>query len=202
MDEQHGEETLFFPTPAALRAWLEQHHATQRELWIGYYKKGSGVPSITWPESVDEALCFGWIDGVRKTIDARSYRIRFTPRRSGSTWSAVNVRRVKELLAQGRMQPAGLSAFEQRAGDKTAIYAYEQRQGAELGAELEQIFRANQPAWAFFQSQPAGYRRTAIWWVISAKQEETRRRRFATLVEDSAQGRRIKALSRPEKSAG
>jgi uncharacterized protein YdeI (YjbR/CyaY-like superfamily) len=192
-------EIMFFEAPAAFRAWLEAHHATTQELWVGFYKKGSGRPSITWPESVDEALCFGWIDGLRKTIDDTSYRIRFTPRKPRSTWSAVNVQRVAELTAQGRMHQTGLHAFAQRAEAKTGIYAYEQRHGAELDAVSEQQFRANEAAWAFFQAQPAGYRRTVIWWVISAKRDETRRKRLATLIDDSAHGRTIKEMTRPGK---
>ena len=195
-------DVVFFETPAMFRAWLEQHHATTQELWVGYYKKGSGKPSITWPESVDEALCFGWIDGVRKTIDDTSYTIRFTPRKARSTWSAVNMKRVEELTRLGRMHPAGLKAFEERSEAKTGVYAYEQRQAAELGEEFERQFRANEQAWAFFQAQPAGYRRTATWWVISAKKDETRRKRLATLIEDSENGRTIGLLTRPSKNRG
>jgi uncharacterized protein YdeI (YjbR/CyaY-like superfamily) len=193
-------EATFFESPAAFRSWLEQHAATAVELWVGFYKKGTGRPSITWPESVDEALCFGWIDGIRKRIDDHSYAIRFTPRKPRSTWSAVNVKRVAELAEQGRMRPAGLSAFERRAEAKTGIYAYEQRASAQLGAEFEQEFRANQPAWEFFQAQPAGYRKTAIWWVVSAKQEATRRKRLATLIDDSAHHRTIAPLTRRPKA--
>ena len=139
-------QATFFETPAAFRAWLEQHAATATELWVGYYKKETGRPSITWPESVDEALCFGWIDGIRKRIDDSSYAIRFTPRKPRSTWSAINVRRVGELTQQGRMRPAGLKAFAERSEAKTGIYAYEQRAGAALDPEFEQLFRGNQPA--------------------------------------------------------
>jgi uncharacterized protein YdeI (YjbR/CyaY-like superfamily) len=192
-------DAMFFETPAAFHAWLAQRHDSEQELWVGFYKKGSGRPSITWPEAVDEALCFGWIDGLRKTIDEASYRIRFTPRKPTSTWSAVNIRRVAELSAQGRMQPAGLAAFAQRADAKSAIYSYEQRHTAELGEEFEQAFRANAQAWAFFQSQPAWYRRMVAWWVISAKKEETKRRRLATLIDDSAHQRLIKAVPRTSK---
>jgi len=192
---------IFFETPAAFHAWLAQHHASAQELWVGFYKKGTGRPSITWPEAVDEALCFGWIDGLRKSIDEASYRIRFTPRRPASIWSAVNITRVAELSAQGRMQPAGLAAFAQRADARSAIYSYEQRHAAELGEEFEQMFQANPQAWAFFQSQPSWYRRAAAWWVISAKKEETKRRRLATLIDDSAHERLIKAVSRAGKQA-
>ncbi len=186
----------FFATPDAFRAWFEEHHATTQELLVGFYKKSSGKPSITWPEAVDEALCFGWIDGVRKSIDDVSYSIRFTPRKPRSTWSAVNIKRVGELTELGRMRPAGLKAFEERTEEKSAIYAYEQEKTTELDATYEQQFRANTQAWDFFQAQAAWYRRTAIWWVISAKREETRLKRLATLIEDSEQGRTIGPLTR------
>ena len=192
-------EIVFFETPAAFRGWLEPHHTLAAELWVGFFKKGSDRASITWPESVDEALCVGWIDGLRNTIDAESYRIRFTPRKARSTWSAVNIARVAELTAQGRMLPAGLAAFAQRSAANSAIYAYEQ-QGVAFSAEDEQELRANAEAWAFFQAQPAWYRRTATHWVVSAKQEPTRRRRLATLIDDSAHGRTIKNLPRPGKA--
>ena len=189
----------FFATPAEFCAWLEEHHQESRELLVGYYKKGSGRPSITWPESVDEALCFGWIDGVRRGIDDVSYSIRFTPRKPRSTWSAVNIGRVEELRREGRMRPAGLRAFEARAEERSGIYAYEQAEAAALPEEQEQLFRANEEAWAFFQAQPAWYRRAAVWQIVSAKREETKRKRLATLIEDSAQGRTIRALTRPRK---
>lgn len=185
----------FFATPADFRAWLEQHHADTRELFVGFYKVGSGRLSITWPQAVDEALCFGWIDGVRKRIDDAGYMIRFTPRKASSTWSKVNIDRVAELTRLGLMQPAGLKAFEQRSEAKSGIYAYE-RLNAALDATQEQQFRANSGAWEFFQAQPAWYQRTAIWWVISAKRGETRQKRLATLIEDSAQGRTIAQLTR------
>jgi uncharacterized protein YdeI (YjbR/CyaY-like superfamily) len=186
----------FFPTPADFRRWLEQHHGSERELWVGFHKKDSGRPSITWPESVDEALCFGWIDGIRKSLNEESYVIRFTPRKSSSTWSAVNIRRVAELGRDGRMQPAGLSAFEARDPKKSGIYSFEQRKAVTLGKEGERRFRANRKAWSFFEAQPPGYRKTAIWWVVSAKREETRARRLETLIADSAAGRKIGPLRR------
>jgi uncharacterized protein YdeI (YjbR/CyaY-like superfamily) len=188
---------IFFATPADFRAWLEAHHADTPELLVGFYKKGSGKPSITWPESVDEALCFGWIDGVRRSLDADSYTIRFTPRRPRSTWSAVNIKRVAELTEMGRMRPAGLKAFESRTEDNSGIYAYEQRENAALDPAQEEEFQANPTAWAFWQAQPPGYRKTATWWVVSAKQEATRRKRLATLIADSAAGRRLAQLARP-----
>jgi uncharacterized protein YdeI (YjbR/CyaY-like superfamily) len=193
-------EPTFFAAPSAFRAWLEEHHERARELWVGFYKKGSGKPSITWPEAVDEALCFGWIDGVRKGIDDVSYTIRFTPRKARSIWSSVNVKRAEELARLGLMRPAGLSAFEARAAERSGIYAYEQRNAAELAEEYERRFRANRAAWDFFQAQAASYRRTAIWWVVSAKREETRLKRLAALIDDSAHGRTIRPLTRPTRS--
>ena len=167
-------EIRFFAKPEDFRKWLEAHHGNTSELWVGFYKKDSGRPSITWPESVDEALCVGWIDGLRKTIDAESYKIRFTPRKATSNWSAVNIGRVKELTRLGRMRPAGVKAFELRKEEKSGIYAYENRNLAVLGKAEEKRFRMRPKAWDFFQSQPAGYRKLATWWVISAKKEETR----------------------------
>jgi uncharacterized protein YdeI (YjbR/CyaY-like superfamily) len=189
----------FFATPEALRAWLEEHHDTADELWVGLYKKGSGRPSVTWPEVVDEALCFGWIDGVRKSIDDERYANRLTPRRPNSNWSAVNVGRVGELMKLGRMRPAGLEAFERRRVDKTATYSYEQRHEAKLDPAFVRRFRTNRRAWDWFQAQPNGYRTTAVYWVMSAKRPETRERRLSTLIEDSASGRRIGPLTPPSK---
>jgi len=192
-------KTLFFATPADFRAWLESNHAAHTELSVGFYKRDSGKPSITWPESVDAALCYGWIDGVRNSIDAVSYRIRFTPRKPTSTWSAINVKRVAELAKLGLMRPAGIKAFEARKGDKTGIYAYEQRKTAQLPRPYEKQFRANKKAWAFFRSQPPWYQRTAAYRVISAKQEATRQKRLAQLIKDSEAGVPIKELRRTEK---
>lgn len=193
-------KTLFFPTPADFRAWLERHHATSKELSVGFHKRDSGKPSITWPESVDVALCYGWIDGVRNSIDALSYRIRFTPRKPSSNWSAINVRRVGELTRLGLMCPAGIKAFEARQADKTGIYAYEQRGNARLTPGDEKTFRANKKGWEYFQAQPPWYRRTATYHVISAKQEKTRQRRLARLIKASGAGRPIKELTRPGRS--
>jgi uncharacterized protein YdeI (YjbR/CyaY-like superfamily) len=187
----------FFPTPADLRAWLERNHETETELLVGFYKKGSGKPSITWPELVDEALCFGWIDGVRRGIDDESYTIRLTPRKPTSNWSSVNIKRVGELTKEGRMRPAGLAAFSRRSEERSGIYSYEQRKNAKLEPDQEREFRANAAAWSFFQAQPAGYKRTATHWVVSAKREDTRRKRLATLIDDSANGRRLRQLTRP-----
>jgi uncharacterized protein YdeI (YjbR/CyaY-like superfamily) len=157
---------------------------------MGFYKKSSGQPSITYPEALDEALCFGWIDGIRKAVDESRYTIRFAPRKPGSIWSNVNIKRANELIALGRMMPAGLAAFEARKQEKSGVYSYENRP-RQLSAEYEQKFRANQKAWEFFQSQAPYYRRTASAWVMTAKKEETHMRRLATLIEDSAQGRRL-----------
>src|SRR5437773_1922392 len=162
-------EPAFFATPEDFRAWLEAHHDTETELLVGFHKRGSGRPSITWPESVDEALCFGWIDGVRRSLGADAYTIRFTPRKPTSTWSAVNVARVAELKKAGRMRPAGLRAFAARTAERTGVYAYERDRAAKLAPEQEAILRGNRKASAFFDAQPPWYRRTAIAWVVSAK---------------------------------
>jgi uncharacterized protein YdeI (YjbR/CyaY-like superfamily) len=190
-------EPVFFASPGELREWLERHHGDRDELWVGLYKKASGKPSVTWPEVVDEALCFGWIDGVRRSLGPDSYANRLTPRRKGSNWSAINVKRVRELIAEGRMTPAGLVAFEARGDDRTAVYSYEQRRSAALDAEQERRFRADAAAWEWFQGRPPSYRRAALHWVTSAKRPETRERRLATLIEDSAAGRPVKPLARP-----
>jgi uncharacterized protein YdeI (YjbR/CyaY-like superfamily) len=186
----------FFATPLEFRSWLLDNHESASELWVGFYKKTSGRASITWPESVDEALCFGWIDGIRKSLGPDSYVIRFTPRKPGSTWSKVNVARAEALARSGRMQPAGARAFAARNAKKSGIYSFEQRESPKLRpAELMQ-FRANERAWRFFQSQPPGYRKTALWWVVSAKRPETRARRLGILIDDSGAGRRIALLRR------
>jgi uncharacterized protein YdeI (YjbR/CyaY-like superfamily) len=186
----------FFATPSAFRTWLEEQHKTAQELWVGFYKTSSGKPSITWPEAVDQALCFGWIDGVRKGIDDASYTIRFTPRKPQSIWSAVNVKRAQELARLGLMHPAGLKAFEERDQKKSGLYSYEQRKSSQLAPAYEKQFKANKKAWDFFQSKPPSYQQPAIWWVMSAKQEETRLKRLARLIEDSERGRTIPPLTR------
>jgi len=191
----------FFATPAEFRAWLDEHHATETELLVGFYKKGSGKPSITWPESVDEALCHGWIDGVRRSLGDEAYTIRFTPRKKRSVWSNVNIRRAGELIAEGRMRPAGLAAFEARTGERSGVYSFEQKDQEKVVFSEAQArqFQADAKAWDFFQAQPPWYRRTATWWVISAKKEETRAKRLATLIADSAAGRPIRGLDRKPK---
>jgi uncharacterized protein YdeI (YjbR/CyaY-like superfamily) len=186
----------FFPSLSAWRAWLEEHHAESKELWVGLYKKNSGRPSITWPEAVDGALCFGWIDGLRKSVNATSYKIRFTPRKRRSIWSAVNVKRATELSTMGSMHAAGLLAFQKREGKRSEIYSYEQRKAAKLPAAYEKGFRAYPAAWKFFRAQAPWYQRAAIWWVISAKREETRLKRLAALIEDSGHQRTIRAMTR------
>ena len=181
---------IFFPTPADLRRWFAEHHATATELIAGFYKRGSGEPGITWPESVDEALCVGWIDGVRRLLDERSYTIRFTPRRKRSIWSAVNIRRVEALAAEGRMQPAGLQAFAAREENRSGIYSYEQRQ-EQLPEPYAGLLKANAAACRFFEAQPPSYRKKLCWWIFSAKREETRRQRLEKLIAESAAGRRV-----------
>ncbi len=192
-------EPIFFESPEQLRAWFDANHATESELWLGYYKKASGRPSVTWPQAVDEALCVGWIDGVLRRIDEHSHMQRFTPRKPSSTWSKVNIAKVEKLTAEGRMRPAGLAAYERRSERRTGIYSYEQpREEADaLAAPWEAELRTHEKAWAFFATQPPSYTRTALHRIASAKKEETRRRRFDELVEASEAGRRIKALTRP-----
>jgi uncharacterized protein YdeI (YjbR/CyaY-like superfamily) len=182
---------LFFSTSAEFRKWLRRNHATTKELWVGFYRKHTRKPSITWPESVDEALCVGWIDGIRKSIDAESYMIRFTPRRGRSIWSAVNIRRVAALINEKRMLPAGLAAFSERQENKSGIYAYEQR-SAELPEQYATRMRENTAAWDFFRAQSPSYRKTIGWWIVSAKREETRAQRLDKLIAESARGRRLR----------
>ena len=180
----------FFRTTAYFRTWLEKNHATANELWVGFYKKDSGKPSITWPESVDQALCFGWIDGIRKRLDEISYQIRFTPRRRGSIWSAINIKRAKELVRQKQMRPTGLNAFAARIENKSGIYSYEQR-STELSEPYATLLKKNNAAWNFFDKQPPSYRKMIGWWIISAKKEETRMARLAKLISESAKGKRL-----------
>jgi uncharacterized protein YdeI (YjbR/CyaY-like superfamily) len=187
---------VFFKTPAAFRAWLKRHHKKQRELHVRFYKRGSGNASITWPESVDEALSYGWIDGIRHRLDDMSYTIRFTPRRPGSTWSAVNLKRVRALLKAGRMRHAGLKVFQERDRRKAGLYSFEQRRQIKLPTRFEKRLRASKRAWAYYSAQAPWYQRTAAFWVTSAKQEATRLKRLAILIACSADGRRIGPLAR------
>ncbi len=190
MNRRERTPIKYFRTPAALAAWFEKNHETATELWVGFHKVGTGKPSITWPQSVDEALCVGWIDGVRKSVDEHSYKIRFTPRKAKSVWSSVNIKRVAALTELGRMRPAGLAAFAARLENRSGIYAYEQRR-AEFDEPYAGVFRKNETAWEFFLAQPPGYRKTLTWWVVSAKKEETRLSRLTKLIAASAAGRRI-----------
>ena len=192
-------EPTFFATPAAWRKWLEKNHNRKQELLVGFYKKDSGKPSITWPESVDAALCFGWIDGIRRRIDDESYSIRFTPRKPRSTWSAVNIKRVEALAARQLMHPAGIKAFEARREDRSGVYSFERRM-VEFEDAQERVFRANESAWKFFLSRPPGYRRTATWWVVSAKRPETREKRLTALIGYSEKEQTIPQLTRPQKA--
>ncbi len=189
----------FFKSTTEFRKWLSKNHATATELWVGYYKAGTGSTGMTYMQSVEEALCFGWIDGIRKSIDDKSYTNRFTPRKPTSTWSAVNITLVEKLIAENRMTQAGLTAYSARKDSNSAIYSYEKRPDR-FPAELEERFRKSRRAWNYYQKQPPWYRRTTLHWVTSAKKEETRLRRLAKLIEDSSVGQWIGPLARPAKS--
>ncbi len=184
----------FFPTPSDFRAWLEAHHDKFHELFVGFHKKSSRKPSITWPESVEVALCFGWIDGVRKSLNETSYTIRFTPRKPTSTWSSINVNLVRKLTKKGLMHPAGLKAFAARSTQKSGIYSYEQRKSAQFTREQAKRFRANKSAWDFFRSQAPWYQRVTTYWVISAKREETKLKRLSVLIDCSQHRRTLPQL--------
>jgi len=193
------DDLKFFKTPAEFRKWLDKNHAGVTELWVAFYKRESGRASITWPEAVDEALCYGWIDGVRKSVDDISYTIRFTPRKAASIWSMVNIRRVNQLIELGRMMPPGSRAFESRDEEKARKYSYENRP-RKLGEAYEKKFRARKKAWEFYQEQASWYRRTSCFWVVSAKQEETRLRRLEQLIACSAKAERLPQLISKNKS--
>ena len=186
----------FFRDALALRRWFAAHHTRESELLLGYWKVGSGKPSVTWPESVDEALCVGWIDGVRRRIDEFSYTIRFTPRKPASTWSLVNVARIEVLEGEGRMQAAGLAAFAARREHKVGTASYEQR-SVELPETYAGILRAHAAAWADFLARPPSYRKAAMWWIVSAKQEPTRQRRLQVLIDCGARGEVIPPFDFP-----
>ena len=194
MPEPHN--VKYFKTEEDLRKWYMKNHSKLSEQWIGYYKKISGKPSITYSHAVDHALCFGWIDGIAKGIDENEYCQRFTPRRPNSIWSAVNLKKVDTLIKKKLMMPAGLKIYNERNKEKTNMYSFEQNRH-ELPAVYEKKFKANKKAWANFQQMAPSYRKPAIWWVISAKQEETRLRRLAALIGDSGEGRKIKHMKRP-----
>jgi uncharacterized protein YdeI (YjbR/CyaY-like superfamily) len=192
-------EIHFFTTPEDLRMWFKANHDKASELLLGYYKVGSGKPSVTWPQSVDEALCVGWIDGVRRSIDAESYYIRFTPRKRMSYWSKINLGRFAALQAEGRVLPAGLAAFEARAGEAPAAYSFEQDKAPELSKEQKLLFMKNEAAWAYFSKAAPWYRKAATWWVASAKQVATQARRLEQLIEASAEGQLVGPLRGPAK---
>ena len=186
----------YFRSATEFRRWLERNHARESEITVGFYKKGTGKKSITFREALDEALCFGWIDGVRHSVDAERYVNRFTPRTPKSYWSAVNIARVRELIAEGRMHPAGLNAFEWR-DEQLARQNASARANPAFSRSETARFRKNKAAWSFWESLPPGFRRNATWWVVSAKRDETRQRRLATLIEHSARGERIALLTPP-----
>lgn len=186
---------IFFSSPVEFRKWLEENHETEKEILVGFHKVATGKPSMSWSESVDQAICFGWIDGIRKSIDNESYSIRFTPRKPKSIWSAVNMKKIEELTTIGLIQPAGISAYEKRETHRTAIYSYENKPTV-LPETFDKKFRANEKAWNFFQKQAPTYKKTALYLVMSAKQEITRLQRMETLISDSEASLKIKSLRR------
>jgi uncharacterized protein YdeI (YjbR/CyaY-like superfamily) len=192
-------EPIYFKSPQAFYDWLEQHHETEAEVYVGFHKQHTGKRAMSWSEAVDQALCFGWIDGRANKIDDDHYMQRFTPRRPNSNWSKVNVEKMARLIEDGRMRPAGLAAFEKRKDYRTGVYSFE-RDSWELPAEYDGRLRANAVAAEYFDRRPPSYRRAAIHWVLSAKREETRERRLAQLIEDSARGLDVKPLRRPERA--
>ena len=181
----------FFATPEKFRAWLAKNHAKAAELLVGFHKKGSGKASIDWPQSVDEALCFGWIDGIRRNIDADSYSIRFTPRRARSVWSSINIRRVKVMKKEGRMSEAGLAAYQRRSQDRSAIYAYEQRASAKLTPAEMRLFKADAGAWKYFSALAPSYRHKVLYWITSSRKPETREKRLARVIAASVAGKKL-----------
>ena len=189
-------DVLYVASSDELRDWFDANHATATELWLGYWKKATGRPSVTWSQAVDEALCVGWIDGVRYAIDAERSAQRFTPRRKGSTWSAINVAKVEALTAEGRMRPAGLVAYAARIPERTAVYSYEREHAAFTDEELAR-FRADPAAWSYWEARRPSFRRDATYWVTSAKRPETRARRLEALIADAAAGRTPGALTPP-----
>jgi len=191
-------EVRFFATPDDFCKWLDQNYDKQTEQWVGYYKVKSGIPSMTWSESVDEALCYGWIDGLRKSIDEKSYKIRFTPRRPKSIWSAINIQKVAELTKLGKMKPVGIEAFKKLDVKRTDVYSFEQKELV-LGEAFEQKIKDNEKAWNFFQSLPPSAKKATIHWLMSAKREDTKLRRLDTLIESSENGLRIPMLRQNKK---
>jgi len=192
-------EPIFFTSPKEFRKWLEKNHTSEKEVFIGFYKRHTSKPSLTWPESVDQALCFGWIDGIRRSLGDASYMIRFTPRKPGSNWSAINIKKVEELTKLGLMKPAGLAAFAFREEKRSRIYSYEEKADA-LRPEFEKKLKANKKAWAFFQAQAPWYRKVASAWIMRAIREETKLKRLGDLITDSEAGRKVKPLSYQKKA--
>ena len=190
-------DPIFFESPEEFYAWLEEHHESETEVYVGYWKKHTGKPSLTWSQAVDQALCFGWIDGRVNRIDDESHMQRFTPRKPDSNWSNVNIEKVRKLTEAGLMRPAGIAAYERRRDDRSGVYSFERNEDPELSPEQEERFRANERAWEFFQDQALSYKRAALHLVISAKRPETRERRLDQLIQDSAAGRRLKQLTSP-----
>jgi uncharacterized protein YdeI (YjbR/CyaY-like superfamily) len=188
-----NKKLLFFPTQLDFREWLEKNHLKENELLVGFYKVGTGKPSLTWSESVDQAICFGWIDGIRKSIDNESYSIRFTPRKPTSAWSAINIKKVEQLTKQGLMKPEGIEAFQKRKGNKSGIYSYE-NEPAKFPESYRKKFTSNKKAWAYFISMPPSYQKITTRWVMEAKQETTRIRRLEILIKDSDAGQKIKPI--------
>lgn len=188
-------ETLFFEAPLKFRTWLEKNHQIEKEVWVGFYKKASKKPSMTWSESVDQALCFGWIDGIRKSIDEVSYKIRFTPRKAHSTWSQVNIQKIEELKKLALLMPAGLAAFEKRKESNARSYSYEQKDDIELIPEYIAQIKTQEKAWHFFENQLSPYyKKTSIYWIMSAKRKSTQLKRLKILIESSNQGLKIPLL--------
>jgi uncharacterized protein YdeI (YjbR/CyaY-like superfamily) len=191
-------DVIFFAAAEELRDWFDANHATATDLWMGYHKKATGLPSVVWTDAVDEALCVGWIDSIRRTIDERTFVQRFTPRRKGSIWSAINVAKVAALTAEGRMRPAGIAAFEARTPERTAVYSYERATTA-LSDDETARFQADEAAWADWQARPPSYRKAVTAWVTTAKQPATRARRLDALIADSAAGRKVAPMRFGEK---
>ena len=190
----HPTEVTHFSSGAVFRDWLTEYHSERDELWVGYWKKATGLPSMTWEESVDEALCFGWIDGIRKSVDDEAYTIRFTPRRSRSTWSLRNIQRYQSLESEGRIEPAGAEAYRRRSEENSGVYSFERDTPAALSDDYVARLQSDAAVWADWQSRPLGYRKQVTHWIMSAKRESTRERRLEALIEDCAAGRKVKPL--------
>lgn len=190
------EDPVFFKNPNELRKWFEANHKSIKSVWVGFYKKDTGIESITWPESVDQALCFGWIDGIRKKVDEKSYKIRFTPRNPKSHWSAINLEKIKELKKSGRMKPEGLKIYKLRNKENQRKASYESNPKA-LSPELKDMLKGNVKAYTYFKSMAPSYQRITIHWIMSAKQEATRHKRLNILIESSLEGKKVPPLRRP-----